>query len=164
MGDFVQDLSYLGVTARLKRLSDVFSASIRDYYQHYRIDLEPSWHLVLLYVESVEHCSLKELAEALSYSQPAVTKLVGGMTKKNYLTIDSDTTDKRKKVISLTDKARSKMPLFKGVWESGARAVEQMLDSNPHFLDSLMLLEKAFDDHSFKLRALEINETPPTSS
>lgn len=44
--DFLVGLEYLGVTARIKRLSDTFFYSIKELYKQLGITIEPSWHLV----------------------------------------------------------------------------------------------------------------------
>lgn len=46
--DFLVGLEYLGVTARIKRLSDTFFYSIKELYKQLGITIEPSWHLVFL--------------------------------------------------------------------------------------------------------------------
>ena len=95
--DFLKELEFLGVTARIKRLSDSLFYDIKSLYNANGIDIEPSWHLVLLILKRKEFLSMVELSELLSLSKPAVTKMIKKMQQLDYIVIDSDGADNRKK-------------------------------------------------------------------
>lgn len=95
--DYLRELEYLGVTARIKRLSESLFYSIKEYYKYVHIDIEPSWHLVLLILKERGAVSMLELAQALNLSKPAVTKMIKKMQQMNYVTITANTNDSRKK-------------------------------------------------------------------
>ena len=63
--DFVKDLGFLGVTARLKRLSDSISYSIKEMYKKQNIAFEPSWHLYILFLREYPLSSMTEISESL---------------------------------------------------------------------------------------------------
>lgn len=152
---FLRELEYLGVTARLKRLSDAFSTSIRDLYKAKGLDIEPSWHLVFLMLKSGEQYMLTEIAEAFQMSQPAVTKMIASMMKKGYVTMARDDSDGRKKALRLSSKARRRLPGLETVWAAGRGAIGELLASNKSFLDSLEKLERELERKNFADRALE---------
>lgn len=151
--DFVKNLGYLGVTARLKRLTDNITYSIKELYKEEQCDLEPSWHLVFLYLIEKEHCSMTELAEALQVTTPAILKVCNKMEQKGYVNVLIHPEDNRRKVIRLTDKAKQSLPELNEIWQAGQKAIEEILGSNTHFLDSLEQFENSISENGFKERA-----------
>ncbi|NJO92747.1 MAG: MarR family transcriptional regulator [Chloroflexia bacterium] len=151
--DFLKDLEFLGVTARIKRLSDSLFYSIKELYNSQNIDIEPSWHLVLLILKEKEKISMMEMAEMLNLSKPAVTKLITKMQQMRYVIIVSDKNDARKKMLELSEKAKHKLPRFEKIWEAGQKAVQQILEGNPHFMEALSEFERKHSEESFSKRA-----------
>ena len=152
--DFLKDLGFLGVTARLKRLSDKLSYSIKELYSENLIDIEPSWHLVFLLLKKKKQSTMTEIAESLHLSQPAMTKMINRMSKKNYIEVIRDSNDKRKKILQLSSKAKRELPRFEVIWAAGENSIREILKANLAFLDSLAEFEEQIDSKSFKDRAL----------
>jgi DNA-binding MarR family transcriptional regulator len=150
--DFLRELEFLGVTARLKRLSDGLTASIKELYREAGVDIEPSWHLVLLFLEE-RSATLTEIAEALHLSQPAMTKMINRMVARGYLDVVRDVDDSRKKNIRLSARARERLPLFKEIWAAGQAAVREILGSDRAFLHHLERFESRVGERSLADRA-----------
>lgn len=153
--DFLKELEFLGVTARLKRLSDVLSGNIKALYKYHNIDIEPSWHLVFLMLKKEHKCTMVEIADALHLSQPAMTKMVNRMSKKAYINISRDKNDSRKKIVQLSNKAKKELPKFEKIWDAGQKSIKEILESNTAFLEGLEAFEIQIDSKNFKTRALE---------
>ena len=154
--DYLVDLKYLGVTARIKRLSDSLSVSIKELYKAQGLEIEPSWHLVLLLLKNRQQVSMKEMAMELNLSKPALTKMINKMQKSGYVDISVDAEDHRKKLLCLSKKAKDELPVFEKVWSAGQRSVQQILEDNDQFFEALKGFETAHANKSFKDRALEI--------
>ncbi|NOU59122.1 MarR family winged helix-turn-helix transcriptional regulator [Marinifilum caeruleilacunae] len=153
--DFLKELEFLGVTARLKRLSDNLSYSIKDLYQQKDLDIEPSWHLVILLLKKQESSTMSEIADLLQLSQAAATKMLNKMIQKGYLISVRDEKDNRKKMIQLSDKAKLELPKFEKVWNAGQSSIRDILQSNTDFLNNLSDFEDKLKEKSFQQRALE---------
>ncbi len=153
--DFLKELGYLGVTARLKRLSDSLSAGIKELYKDNEVDIEPGWHLVFLFLKERENCSMVEIAGALKLSQPALTKMVNRMIRTGYLEVIQCEADKRKKILKLTPLAKEKFPLFEKIWKSGMNSVKEILIGNDNFFRCLEKFEDNTREKSFNERAGE---------
>ncbi len=151
--DFLKELEYLGITARLKRISDSLSYNIRALYEAQGIDIEPGWHLVFLILKKHGTLTMTELAEAFELSQPAVTKMIGRMKSKGYVGIQPGGADNRKKQLVLTEKALSALPAFQRVWDAGQQSVKEMLQGNETFFAALEKFEQQLKSKSFKARA-----------
>lgn len=152
--DLLRELGHLGVTARLKRLSDSISYSIRKLYQARGIDIEPSWHLIFLLLEQEGTSTMTDIADAMQYSQAAVTNIIKKMEGKGYLKLATDPGDQRRKLIQLTPKAKRKLPQFKAIWQAGQAVIAEMLDGNEAFLVGLTHFENQQEQSEFSDRVL----------
>lgn len=152
--DFLKDLAFLGVTARLKRLSDALTAGIKEFYQANDVDIEPSWHLVLLFLRDGD-ATPTEISTALNLSQPAVTEMIKRMVARGYVDVRPDEADGRKRNVRLSDRARDRLPALERIWAAGESAIREMLEHDMAFLGHLEALEARVGRRGFKERALE---------
>ncbi len=153
--DYLKELKYLGVTARLKRLSDILSVSIKELYLANDVEIEPSWHLLLLYLQREKESTMTEIADAFRFSQPAITKMITRMVKKGYIDVKKDESDSRKKILKLSAKAKNNMPKFELIWNAGQKTIKEVLKTNSQFLKNLENFELQIYEKSFKERASE---------
>lgn len=153
--DFLRDLEYLGVTARLKRLSDILTANIKELYRENRVDIEPSWHLVFLFLKQRTSATMTEMAAALQLSQPAMTKMLSRMIDRGYLNVVGDDADSRKKNIRLSARARKRLPRFERIWAAGQASIREILGTDTAFFVQLERFETQIRAKSFAERAME---------
>lgn len=137
----MRDMGHLDVTARMKRLSDILSASIRELYSATDVDIESSWHLVFLYLRKKHTATVTELAKALHVSKPAMTQMLQRMRRRGYLETMPDDNDARKKQFRLSEQARSKLSDFGRVWGAGQDSIREILDTQLAFLEALAVLD-----------------------
>lgn len=152
--DFLKELEYLGLIARLKRLSDSMLYSIRELYRLKGIEIEPNWHFVFLILKEYKTRTMTQMAEAFQLSQPAVVKIINKMKKKGYIDMVHDPHDHRKRQLRLSQKAMKELPVFEKIWDSGQASIEQMLEGDRTFLDLLEKLELHIRSRDFKERVL----------
>lgn len=131
-----------GVTARIRRINDMFVDLSRSIYKNLDLDLEPNWHLVLMLIEEHENLSVCEIAKYLELSHPSVISIINTMEKRGYLIRSKDTKDSRRTLISLTDKAKNNMPVFKQSWEVIAGYFKEFVPEE--FIDELVRIEAFF--------------------
>ena len=153
--DYLRELRYLGVTARLKRLSDALSTSIKELYRSQGFDIEPSWHLVFLYVKRHPETTVTQLADALKLSQPAMTKMLDRMAKRGYLRIRQDGADGRRRCISLSSLALARLPEFERVWGAGENSIRELLAESDALLQGLEQIEDKLQHQSFAQRVTD---------
>jgi DNA-binding MarR family transcriptional regulator len=84
-----------------------------------------------------------------------MTKMVARMRNKGYVEISTSGKDNRKKIISLSKKAKKELPKFEKIWSAGQKSIRQILENNKHFFESLEDFENQIRVKSFKDRALE---------
>lgn len=152
--DFLKELGYLGLIARLKRLSDSMLYSIRDLYKLKGIDIEPNWHLVFLILKKHKRRTMTEIADAFNLSQPAIVKVIDKMKKKGYIDVIIDSNDNRKRQLQLSQKAIKDLPMFENIWAAGQESIKEMLEKDEMFLDLLEKIERHLENNNFKERVL----------
>lgn len=155
MNDYLRELGHLGMIARLKRLSDSMLYSIREVYKKNGFDIEPNWHFVFLSLKKHETRTMSELADSFGLSQPATVKIINKMKMKEYVDFVTDSNDGRKRQLRLTAKAKSELPKFEEVWNSGQRSIGQLLEQNESFMNILDRLEDQLKEKSFDKRITE---------
>jgi DNA-binding MarR family transcriptional regulator len=67
------------------------------------------WFLLLVTLSAIEPASQHRLAECLSYSDAAVSKLLGRMAESGLIQVTHDPAHARKRVVSLTEYGRSEV-------------------------------------------------------
>ena len=156
MSDFLIELNHLGITARIKRLNDSINNSIRQLYLSEDLDIEPSWHLILLLIKQEGSILSVDISKQLGISQPAITKVVRKIKEKGYITFKSDQSDNRAKRVVLTKKGENAFPKWERIWKAGEAAIQEMLKDNTHFFSALARFEDEHTINSFHERAKKL--------
>lgn len=152
--DFLIELQLVGLTSRLKRLTDNILYSTKDFYKAVGVDIEPNWHLIFLLLKKHEELTVTEISERLQMSHPAIVKIIRNMKAKGYIETKTDTTDSRKQLLYLTEKAKLALPQLEKCWEACILTMNELLDGNELFLKNLELIEEKIENKSYKERTL----------
>ena len=152
--DFVNELGYLGLAVRLKRLSDAMVHSGRQMYKELGLDIEPNWFLIFKLLKKYNQLSVTEMASKLHFSHPSIITMVGKMEKAGYLNSTIDKSDSRKKHFFLSAKAEENLPRFEEIWEAGTEGVKKLFSEDSNFLNLLEALEVQYSQKDFKERTL----------
>lgn len=152
--DFLVEMEYPGLTARLKRLNDAFVYQTREFYKEKNLAIEPNWHMVFLLLEKHEQLTVTEIADALGLSHPAIVKLMTKMKNKGYVSSVKDKKDKRKSQLQLSKKAKKELPKLHKYWDAGVEALKEMMNDNQELLKQLQIVEDNMDELDYKSRIL----------
>ncbi|MGO3184392.1 MAG: MarR family winged helix-turn-helix transcriptional regulator [Aequorivita sp.] len=152
--DFLVEMGYPGLTARLKRLNDAFVYQTREFYKEKNLVIEPNWHMVFLLLEKHEQMTVTEIAEALGLSHPAIVNLMTKMKNKGYVSSVRDKKDKRKSQLQLSEKAKNELPELHKYWNAGVEALKEMMNDNQELLKQLRIVEDNMDKSDYKTRIL----------
>lgn len=155
MNDFLTEMEYVGLTSRLKRLSDSLLYSTKELYRTEGLDIEPNWNLIFILLQERETMTITEISETLQFSHPAVVKILNKMKKNGYVATRTDTKDKRKQLLTLTEKAHDQLPLFEKYWTAGRQTVMDLLADSSHFLEEFFRIEEKLNERDYKDRTLQ---------
>jgi len=142
-----QNLGYLVLGSRLRRLSEAFLSEINRAYQNEGIDFDASWFPVFYLLSKNESLSIKELSEQIEVSHPAASQIITGLKNKNLVTSATCTEDGRKQLVQLTDSGKQLLAQIMPVWEAVTAAMDQLVASEPscsELLFSITALENTF--------------------
>lgn len=149
MEDFIKDLGYKALDTRFKRISDRMAQDIRKVYKKFNIDIEPNWYLVFMILKEHQKLSIAEIAEKLNYAHPSVVVIIQKMKAKGYVKTESDQIDKRKQLISLTEKSVVLLPKLEILWKSCDEAILKTIAEDTAILAYLDRIDLALKNTSF---------------
>ncbi|MDR2234957.1 MAG: MarR family transcriptional regulator [Chryseobacterium sp.] len=153
--DFIKELGYKALDSRLKRISDRMSHDVRKLYKEIDIDVEPNWYLVFMLLQKNGAMAIVDIAEPLGYAHPSVVVIVKKMEEKGYLRMKKDRADKRKQIVSLTEKAVKMLPQLEHLWDSCEKAILEVLSDDLGILAYLDGIDAALKNRSFHDRFKE---------
>jgi DNA-binding MarR family transcriptional regulator len=145
--NFYQNLGYLVLGSRLRRLSEAFLSEINQVYQNEGIDFDASWFPVFYLLSKNESLSIKELSEQIEISHPAASQLITGLKSKGLVASATCTDDGRRQLVQLTESGRQLLKRVKPVWDALTTAMEQLVTGNPgchDILPAISALENTF--------------------
>lgn len=153
--DFLKEIQLAGLTSRLKRLTDNILYSTKDFYKSVDTDIEPNWHLVFLLLKENDALTVTDISERLLLSHPAVVKIIKNMKTAGYVNTVLHPLDSRKQILKLSHKAEQSLPEFEKYWAACILTMEQLLEDNSIFMDSLEKIEQKIEESSYKERTLK---------
>ena len=153
--DFLSEMGYNGVTARLKRLSDTFLYQTKEFYTRHEAGIEPNWHMIFVLLEEHEQMTVTEMAGRLGLSHPALVKLTKKMKRKGYLTSLRDKADKRQYYLRLSDRAHEELPELHRYWRASEEALADLMNNSRQLLDQLAIVEKNLAERDFSQRVTD---------
>lgn len=128
--DFLTQIGPLALASRFRRLADRFAQDVALLYKELNIDFEPRWFPVFyLLSKSREPVGVVDIAKMLGISHPAVNQIAGEMIQEGLVEASKDASDKRRRLLALTDRARTMLPALQGTWDKIHQAVQGMLES-----------------------------------
>lgn len=153
--DFIKELGYKALDSRLKRISDRMAHDVRRFYKEQDLDVEPNWYLVFMLLQKNGEMAIVDIAEPLGYAHPTVVVMVKKMAENGYLNIKKDKIDKRKQIISLTEKAINRLPQLEHIWDSCEKAILEILSNDLGILAYLDAIDDELKSKSFHNRFKE---------
>ena len=125
------------------------SHDIRKLYKELQIDIEPNWYLIFLLLHDHGKLSIAQIAEKLGYAHPTMVIMVKKMSSKGYVSAQTDSEDKRKQLIQLTEKSLDMLPQLEKLLLSCDHAILQILNHETGILDYLDGIETRLKSNSF---------------
>ncbi|MDF2432539.1 MAG: hypothetical protein JWP44_2170 [Mucilaginibacter sp.] len=150
-----QDLGYLVLGSRLRRLSENFLAEINRAYQNAGIDFDASWFPAFYLLSKNNQLSIKELSEQTGVSHPAASQLITNLKNRKLVATVTCTDDGRRQMVQLTDSGWQLLVQILPVWDAILQAMDDLLVEEPGFralLPAISSLEIAFKNASLAER------------
>lgn len=147
--DLFSQLGVLALASRMRRLTDRMSQDVVTIYKEQNIDFEPRWFTVYYLLAHQSPLSIVEIAQILGISHPCVNQIANDMIKAGLLKAQKDKTDKRKRLLVLSDKGRETLVPLQPIWDGVEKAIQAVVDaSNTDILGDIEKMEAALDERS----------------
>lgn len=154
--DKLTEFRELGFGSRIKRLSDTLMRDVKKVYQSLYIDFDPYLFPTFKTICDEGQISTGELSEILQITQPAVTQFINTLKKKELVSIQIDTRDKRKKLISLSKKGSDLAERLHPIWKIIQQELTLFIQREPtSFMDHIQLTERKQQEKRLYTRIME---------
>lgn len=120
--------------SRLRLLTAKVTEDAIKMYDMYKVDFAPKWFPVYFILAEDGECTITEIAEAIGHSQPSVTKIIKEMILAGLVKDKPDARDKRKNLVSLTQRGISLIDKVRNQCSDIELAVEEIIQESEHNL------------------------------
>lgn len=150
------EMRELGFGSRIKRLSDTLMRDVKKVYKNLYIDFDPYLFPIFKTIGDVKEISTGDLSEILQITQPAVTQFINTLKKKELVSVTTDKNDKRKKLISLSQKGKELTDRLQPIWRIMQEELTAFIHREPtSFMDHIHLTERNQQEKSLYQRIME---------
>lgn len=154
--DLLQELGTFAFASRMKRLSDRLKSEATTLYHHRGVDFNDSWFLVGYMLSRQENLTVTEMAKALGISRPAISQVATEMARHRLISVRVDDTDRRRRMLSLTDCGRETVECLEPVWRAIAECTDELIvSSGQDILKAIEAIERGIEARSLFARVLD---------
>lgn len=151
--DFLKQLGSLAISSRMRRLADRMSQDVSLLYRDLNLDFEPRWYPVFSLLSQESPIGVVDIAKMLGVSHPAVNQIAGELIERGLVYSLKDATDKRKRLLALTEQGRDMLPVLQETANQIQAAVRGMLNATGmDVMGMLETLETVVDEHGIYAR------------
>lgn len=134
MSAFFDRLGEVALGSRLRILCDRLTAEADEVYGLYQVGLRPKWFPVFHALSEGDEKSVTDIAVEIGHSHPSVSKIIREMAAAEIVQEQKDPKDKRRNVISLTEKGRRMVIDMRPQYQDVRKATEDLLTQTTHNL------------------------------
>lgn len=159
MSNLFNELGYLAIASRLKKLSDTLAADVTALYKESGVDFEAKYFLIFYLLSEKERMSITEISGELGISHPAVNQTAEEMINKDLVHSEKEGLDKRKRYLSLTSKGKKMLARLKPLWKDIEEANAAVFsEAGNDMLAAINTLESLLKEKSILERIKEKNK------
>lgn len=151
--NIVDRLGAIAISIRLIRLGEYFRKEVGLVYKNQQIDFEPKWFAVVSTLHYKGSASINEIADEIGLSHPAIIGLVKELEAQKLLKSIRHETDSRKRMIELTEKAKTLIKRMEPIWRDITISIEQLMkECNSNLMMAMMETEALVKKKAFSER------------
>jgi len=111
---------------QLRHLVELLDNAVQEAYGIAGLTYRPRYTPIVGVLTQRKACTIGEIAEAASVTQPAATQTIALMIEDGLVCALADPVDARRRMISLTPKARRLLPKLQRCWQATAMAHQDL--------------------------------------
>lgn len=158
MASIYQDLGFLILGSRLRRMSEYFLSEVNKVYQVVGVPFEASWFPLFFILAREKEVSIRQAADELMISHSAVSQLVAKLKERELIRSFESTEDRRIQIIGLSQKGIQLKDQLEPIWKNISDSMLMMEATYPdvaHFLPAVAHLERHFESQPLSGIVLE---------
>lgn len=158
--DLLNNLGYLASATRFRRISERLYLDGDKIYRNNRISFKASWFSVFYVVAKSERpVTVLDIASQIDFSHISVKNVVREMEKEKLVIIEPNPSDKRSKLISLSEKGHLMLSQLAPLWKSFSLALQEVFDGgHPDILNMLNRIDYEIESRPIHERINEIKQ------
>ena len=121
----------------LRHLIELLDGAVEQTYKDAQLDYRPRYTPVLRALIATGSASIKELAAQAGLTHSAASQTVAEMRRAGLVDVERGT-DKRRQVVSLTNRATAMIPTLETIWQVVNEAAEELDDELDYPLSQLV--------------------------
>ncbi|WP_083629447.1 bifunctional helix-turn-helix transcriptional regulator/GNAT family N-acetyltransferase [Tenacibaculum agarivorans] len=154
--DALQGIGEIGIGSRLKRLSEYMMKDTQLVYDKLGFDFDPYLFPTIKVIHNKREVTNTEINQSLKTSQPATSQVIQKLDKKGLILLKEHPIDKRKKLITLSEKGIQLIQDIKPLWKSIEHTIKEFTRiSSDSLIEHINTLEKKFTEKSFSDAIME---------
>lgn len=154
--DYFDELGEVALGSRLKRLSDRLMSDALDVYKFMDQEIQPKWFTLLSLLNDKKSVSIVEAADFLGLTQPCISQFSKELIKLEWVQVDPDENDLRRRIMSLTNKGKRKLKKMEPVRTAVRSAAISLCEEvEQDFYQAIKQFEHALTKKSLYERTLE---------
>jgi DNA-binding MarR family transcriptional regulator len=152
--DVLEDLGYLFLGSRLKRLAERLQADAAKIIAAAGLPIQPAQTPLLAALDRYGSLTVSEAVDVLGVSQPAVTRTLSSLVELGLIEANREGPDQRQKTLSLTKTGRAVMAkAHRDAWPSIESAATRLChDLTGDLLEQIRAVESRLDHRSLLQR------------
>ncbi len=148
--DALQGIGEIGIGSRLKRLSEYMMKDTQLVYNHFGFDFDPYLFPTFKIILHKEEVTNTEINQSLKTSQPATTQVINKLDKKGLIILKKHPSDKRKKLITLSEKGKKLANEIQPLWKSIEHIIKEYTRiTSDSLIEHINKLEQKFIQKKF---------------
>jgi DNA-binding MarR family transcriptional regulator/GNAT superfamily N-acetyltransferase len=120
--EYISQLGLVALGSRMRAISDRLYATADEVYRLTGLEIQGRWLPLLRILHDRGPLTVGEVAEAVGQTHSAVSQLADKLVEQGWLQVVADPADKRRRRLSLTERAGTQLRAAKPLW----RAIEHL--------------------------------------
>jgi len=147
--DTFTDIGYLASATRFRRISERLYLDGDKIYERAGIHFKASWFPVFYVISKSEQpIAVLEIADQIDFSHISVKNVVNALSNEGLVIISENPTDRRSKLIVLSEKGKLALGRLGPIWQSFAKALKETFETgHPDILSILDRIDVEIDSN-----------------
>jgi GNAT superfamily N-acetyltransferase/predicted transcriptional regulator len=148
--DIIRNLAELALASRMRRIADGITADVAEFMGTLHIEFEPRWFPLFYLLTLYPTMAIVDAAKHLGISHPAVNQIAAELLKAELIIQAKDDEDKRKRLLSLSEKGHTLLTSLQPVWQDIRLAAAEMItDTGFNLLYAFDRMEQVMSERRF---------------